>query len=101
MADDLTMVSISVLGQKVRAIRMQGAAALETCYVGAGRLSAFYEFGIHVWDIAAAVCVVEQAGGQVISPNGQPLDLMTRRILCGGPAICQQLSKLINDACPY
>eukprot|EP01096_Ripella_sp_DP13-Kostka_P001281 TRINITY_DN11525_c0_g1_i1.p2 TRINITY_DN11525_c0_g1~~TRINITY_DN11525_c0_g1_i1.p2 ORF type:complete len:298 (+),score=133.96 TRINITY_DN11525_c0_g1_i1:22-894(+) len=91
----------SVLATKVRAIRMNGAAALEVCYSAAGRSNAFYEFGIHVWDIAAGVCIVEEAGGKVISPSGQPLDLMTRRVLCGSPEIVDQLTHIINDACPY
>ena len=60
---------------------MAGSAALEICQVAMGRHDAFYEFGIHAWDIAAAVCIAEEAGAVVSAPDGLPLNLMTRRIL--------------------
>ncbi|MEX2534879.1 MAG: inositol monophosphatase family protein [Trueperaceae bacterium] len=59
----------------VRAIRRPGAAALDLCYVAAGRLDAFWEITLNAWDVAAGVLIVEEAGGRVTTGNGDPYRL--------------------------
>jgi len=51
--------------QHARGIRRFGAAALDLCFVAAGRIDAYYESKLHIWDIAAGVLIVEEAGGVV------------------------------------
>lgn len=48
-----------------RDIRRIGAASLDLTGVAAGRLDAYYERGLHPWDLAAGTLIVEEAGGQV------------------------------------
>jgi len=48
-----------------RGIRRLGAAALDLCFVACGRLDFYYETTINIWDIAAGVIIVEEAGGQI------------------------------------
>jgi myo-inositol-1(or 4)-monophosphatase len=50
---------------RVRKCRMLGSAALDLAYVACGRLDAYIEQGISLWDIAAGCLLVESAGGQV------------------------------------
>jgi len=50
---------------RVRKCRMLGSAALDMAYVACGRLDAYIEQGISLWDIAAGWLLVESAGGQV------------------------------------
>lgn len=50
---------------RVRKSRMMGSAALDLAYVASGRLDAYIEAGISVWDVAAGNLLVERAGGQV------------------------------------
>ena len=50
---------------RVRKCRMLGSAALDMAYVGCGRLDAYIEQGISLWDIAAGILLVESAGGRV------------------------------------
>ncbi len=50
---------------KVRKCRMLGSAALDMAYVACGRLDAYIEQGISLWDIAAGWLLVEAAGGRV------------------------------------
>ena len=45
---------------------MMGSAALDLAYVAAGRLDAYIEAGISIWDVAAGVLLVENAGGKII-----------------------------------
>jgi myo-inositol-1(or 4)-monophosphatase len=50
---------------RVRKCRMMGSAALDMAYVACGRLDAYIEPGISLWDIAAGSLLVEAAGGRV------------------------------------
>ncbi|MDP6540395.1 MAG: inositol monophosphatase family protein [Planctomycetota bacterium] len=46
-----------------RALRRDGSAALDLCYVAAGRFDGFWEFKLSPWDVAAGCLIVEEAGG--------------------------------------
>jgi myo-inositol-1(or 4)-monophosphatase len=50
---------------RVRKCRMLGSAALDMAYVACGRLDAYIEQGISLWDIAAGMLLVESAGGRI------------------------------------
>jgi myo-inositol-1(or 4)-monophosphatase len=54
----------NALVQRVRKIRMMGAAALALVYVASGRFDAYIESGISLWDIAAGGLILECAGGE-------------------------------------
>ena len=56
-----------------RDTRRAGAAALDFCYVAAGRLDVYYEFGLYPWDFAAGSLIVTEAGGRVGGLNGDKL----------------------------
>lgn len=44
--------------------RILGAAALDLCYVAAGKIDGYFESGIYLWDVAAGKLIVERAGGK-------------------------------------
>jgi len=50
-------------------LRCTGCAALDLSYVGSGRLDGFYHNNINIWDVAAGVIIVEEAGGKVNNLN--------------------------------
>ena len=50
-------------------LRCTGCAALDLAYVGSGRLDGFFHNNINIWDIAAGVIIVEEAGGKVNNLN--------------------------------
>lgn len=54
----------------VRDVRRIGSAALDLCMVAAGRLDAFYEHGLHIWDLAAGSLIAAEAGARVLLPGG-------------------------------
>ncbi len=60
---------------RFRDIRRAGAAALDLCYVAAGRLDGYYERGLKQWDWAAARLIVSEAGGSVTELPGTPAGL--------------------------
>ena len=51
-------------------IRVAGSAALAMCYVAAGRMDAYTQEGIHVWDMAAGDLLVREADGVVLDTEG-------------------------------
>lgn len=53
-------------------VRRLGSAAIDLCYVAAGRFDGFYEHRLNVWDSAAGFLIVEEAGGKVTDIKGNP-----------------------------
>ncbi|HEX2484084.1 MAG TPA: inositol monophosphatase family protein [Myxococcota bacterium] len=51
--------------KRARALRRDGSAALDLCYVASGRLEGYWELKLNPWDVAAGALVVEEAGGRV------------------------------------
>jgi myo-inositol-1(or 4)-monophosphatase len=66
-------------------IRRAGAASLDLAYVAAGRLDAFWEYGLSVWDMAAGVLLIREAGGLVADLDGSDNYLDSGNIVCGNP----------------
>ena len=63
------MGRFSELASQVRKVRIMGSAALGLAYIATGRLDAYIEGFISLWDIAAGVLLIEEAGGQVTLAN--------------------------------
>jgi myo-inositol-1(or 4)-monophosphatase len=62
------------ISRRVRKVRVLGSAALELAYVASGRLDAYVERTINLWDVAAGALLVENAGGEFFTrpaPNGK------------------------------
>ncbi|MFZ2991051.1 inositol monophosphatase family protein [Ideonella sp.] len=76
-------------------LRRPGAAALDMCYVAAGHYDAFFETGLHPWDIAAGSLIVTEAGGLVGNFTGEADFLYQREIVAGSPKIYGQLVPLL------
>ena len=66
--------------QKVQGIRRCGSAALDLCFTACGNYDLYIEYGIHSWDIAAGILLVEEAGGKVTNTRGGKLDIFSREI---------------------
>jgi len=62
---------VAQLLPRVRDIRRAGAAAIDLCSVAAGRLDAFYESGLHDWDLAAGGLIASEAGAKVGGMHGR------------------------------
>ena len=81
---------------RVRDIRRAGAASLDLCYVGAGRLDGFYEAALRPWDRAAGLLVAAEAGAQYadlkrIVPGSETL-------VVAAPSLLSPLRKLLIEA---
>lgn len=58
--------------RRARAVRRFGSAAVDLCWVAAGRMDAFWEEALNPWDTMAAALIVEEAGGRVTGMDGGP-----------------------------
>lgn len=77
-------------------IRRFGSAALDLCYVASGRQSAYFEFAINPWDIAAGLLIAREAGVIVTTMDGEEPSLTrTMSILAAGPKIYAEIKKII------
>lgn len=55
-------------------VRRLGSAALDLCWVAAGRLDGYWEEDLHAWDVAAGALILQEAGGTVTAYNGKPFE---------------------------
>jgi myo-inositol-1(or 4)-monophosphatase len=60
---------------RCQAIRRTGSAALNLCYLAAGRFDLFWSYSTHIWDVAAGVLILRETGGHITSPGGGPFAL--------------------------
>lgn len=78
---------------RVRDVRRVGAAALDLCWVAAGRFDGYYERGLKPWDWAAASLIVTEAGGELRWLDGDPVGLVAAT-----PGVVEQLHRIVNRA---
>ncbi|KAM9844876.1 inositol monophosphatase 1-like [Aulostomus maculatus] len=90
-----------VVSIPVHGIRGAGTAAINMCLVAAGCVEAYYEIGIHVWDVAAGSLIVTEAGGVLMDVEGGSVDIMSRRIVAANStAIAERLVKELHSFSP-
>ncbi|XP_077979039.1 inositol monophosphatase 1-like [Glandiceps talaboti] len=77
----------------IHGIRTLGSAASDICAVAEGLADSYFGYGLHCWDMAGAVLIIQEAGGVVLDPEGGPLDLMSRRVVT---ASSQELADAIR-----
>lgn len=80
-----------------RAVRRDGSAALDLCYVACGRFDGMWEISLHPWDVAAGKLIVEEAGGRVTRLDGTSCTIYDREILVSNAKIHEQMRKIISD----
>lgn len=80
---------------RARAVRRLGSAALDLCYVAAGRFDAFWEQLLKPWDVAAGSLIVEEAGGRITGMDGGPFDLNAGHLVASNGAIHSEMLEII------
>jgi myo-inositol-1(or 4)-monophosphatase len=80
-----------------RGIRRDGAAALDLCYVAAGRLDAFWEERLHPWDMAAGGVILEEAGGRLTRFDGSPTGLTADEVLATNGRLHEAMLAVLRD----
>jgi myo-inositol-1(or 4)-monophosphatase len=83
-----------------RGVRRLGSAALDLCYVAAGRFDGFWEVYLHPWDMAAGMLMVTEAGGTVTDFSGAPMSIYRKDIAASNGRIHDQLLKILRNTAP-
>jgi myo-inositol-1(or 4)-monophosphatase len=76
---------------EVAGVRRFGAAALDLCYVAAGRIDGFWEEDLMPWDVAAGAVIIREAGGFATDASGAHDILSARMVVAGNEAIHRKL----------
>eukprot|EP00002_Diphylleia_rotans_P005312 TRINITY_DN14434_c0_g1_i1.p1 TRINITY_DN14434_c0_g1~~TRINITY_DN14434_c0_g1_i1.p1 ORF type:complete len:272 (-),score=73.53 TRINITY_DN14434_c0_g1_i1:97-912(-) len=87
----LVMGYLEAILTNTQCIRRSGSAALDLCSVACGRVDIYYEFGPKIWDVAAGVLCVLEAGGIGKDVSGEPLDILSQRIITGNEALVDKI----------
>lgn len=74
-----------------------GAAALDLCYVAAGRIEAFYEEHLSPWDVAAGNLIVEESGGRATDYSGRPARTDDRELLASNGLVHDELLAILRE----
>ena len=79
-------------------VRHTGSAALDLAYVACGRTDAYWQPGLHIWDIAAGALIVRESRGLVSDFDGEQSFLESGNIIAGNPHVFTDLMSLIKSS---
>ncbi|TPG37051.1 inositol monophosphatase family protein [Mycolicibacterium hodleri] len=82
----------------VRDVRRVGSCALDLCMVAAGRLDAYYELGVNVWDWAAGALIAEEAGASMLLPPVEQGVWESSLIVAAAPGIAGDFDQALRRA---
>ncbi len=82
---------------RCQGVRRDGAAALNLCYVAAGRLDGFWERPLQPWDVGAGALLVREAGGTVTALDGGPFDLYDHQVLATNGHLHEPMREVITS----
>ncbi len=71
-SDEDNLDHFARFAKRARGLRRDGSAALDLCYVAAGRVDGFWELKLHPWDVVAGNLIVDEAGGRTSDLSGRP-----------------------------
>ena len=97
---DMENGPLEVFGRLIRngiPVRRLGSAAIDLCYVAAGRFDGFYEHKLQAWDSAAGFLMVEEAGGKVTDLNGDYYNPYKHGIVATNGKIHEELLSWIHN----
>lgn len=81
------------INKHVASMRRSGSAALDLCYVAAGRYDGYVAINLQPWDMAAASLIILEAGGFITDLHGKKDFLNARQVCAGNEKIHQALLK--------
>jgi myo-inositol-1(or 4)-monophosphatase len=94
-ADLVTMFG-AFLG-RARAVRRLGSAALDLCYVAAGRFDGYWEQHLWPWDVAAGALIVAEAGGTVTGMDGSDFDPAAAHLVASNGRVHTAMLNVISE----
>ena len=81
---------------EARAVRRLGSAAIDLCYVAAGRMDGFWERDLKPWDVAAGALIVAEAGGRVTQMDGTSFNARGDQVLATNGLLHDRMLEVIE-----
>jgi myo-inositol-1(or 4)-monophosphatase len=75
------------MAKKAQGIRRPGSAAIDLCWLAAGRIDGFWELKLHPWDTAAATLIIKNAGGRISRIDGRSYSIFDPDLLASNNRI--------------
>jgi len=85
---------------KAQGLRRTGSAALDLCYVAAGRFDGFWEVRLNPWDMAAGAVIAREAGGRMTDFSGQDLSIYGQELVASNGQIHEAMLAVLNQETP-
>lgn len=84
---------------RTQGVRRLGSAALDLCYVAAGRLDGFWEIRLNAWDVAAGALIAQEAGALVTDVRGGP-DFISKpqSVLAANPSLHARMLEILKES---
>jgi myo-inositol-1(or 4)-monophosphatase len=76
-------------------VRRLGSASIDLAYLACGRFEAFYEYGLHPWDIAAGIILVREAGGRISDFSGIETNLTGEEIVAANSSVFSEVQEIV------
>ena len=95
-AGDLVALFGAFLG-RAQAVRRLGSAALDLCYVAAGRFEGFWEQHLKPWDVCAGALIVEEAGGRITGTDGSPFETAAAHLVASNGRVHDAMLTVIRE----
>ena len=90
------MNCLEYLVKNTHGIRRLGSAAIDLAYVACGRFEAFYEYGLHPWDIAAGMLLVREAGGRLSDFSGNEKNVTGEEIVAANIPVFSEVLGIVS-----
>ncbi|UCH09985.1 MAG: inositol monophosphatase [Fidelibacterota bacterium] len=84
-----------VIHHRCQGVRRLGAAALDFCFVAAGRIDAFYEANLNPWDVCAGDLICREAGGRTTDWHGSPMPDSGHRVVASNGLVHDELLDIL------
>lgn len=94
---DRYLNSMKSLMEKTHGLRRMGSAAVDLCYVAAGRTEGFFEYNLNSYDVAAGALIVQEAGGTVTDFSGGSDFVFGRRIVASNGNIHPDFLAVLDE----
>ncbi|OQA04001.1 MAG: Inositol-1-monophosphatase [Bacteroidetes bacterium ADurb.Bin397] len=94
---EMTLAAIHKLFKaNIQGIRRMGSAALDMCWLAAGRYDGYFEYMLSPWDFAAGMLIVTEAGGIVLDRYGKHNGLLSKGIICSNKSLNRQFVDAVS-----
>jgi myo-inositol-1(or 4)-monophosphatase len=94
----IALRQFNALSMQAQAVRRVGSAALDCCWVAAGRFDGYWENVVKPWDVAAGALIAAEAGALVTDVHGAPFQVEAGSIMLATPTLHPLLLAAIDDA---